>query len=80
MTITLSDLDAPTFGENAVNGAPQLIDGDVTVTASGGECLWIAVRGLLPEDRVGILSGSLLAALIGYAVTAFFSRGRLARP
>ena len=25
-------------------------------------------------DRMGILTGSILAALIGYAVTAFFSR------
>ncbi|MET1081434.1 MAG: Na+/H+ antiporter NhaA [Pseudomonas sp.] len=31
-------------------------------------------------DRVGILTGSLLAAVIGYAVTAFFSRGRTAQP
>lgn len=34
MPITLTGLDGPTFLENTVNAAPQIIDGDVAVTGS----------------------------------------------
>jgi Ca2+-binding RTX toxin-like protein len=54
----LTNLNAVTFGENDVNDAPRIIDGVVTFTDAdndfdGG---FLLISGLLPEDRISILS------------------------
>ena len=65
----LAGLDSPTFAENAVNAAPQLIDADVALTDSdddfsGGT---LTVRGLLSEDIVSIRHQGTGAGQIGFA-------------
>jgi hypothetical protein len=47
-----------TYGEFLVNAAPQLLDGDVTLTDPDGnfDGGTLTVSGLLPEDEVGVRS------------------------
>jgi hypothetical protein len=68
---------AATFAENVVNGAPQVLDADVTLfddegNLSGGS---IAVSGLLGEDRVGIRDQGMGAAQIGLVGNQIFYEG-----
>ncbi len=60
---TLSGLTGTTFGENAVNSTPQVLDAAVTFTDSdnnfnGGK---LVVAGLLAEDTVSILNGLVVS-------------------
>jgi len=64
---SLTGLDGASFLENTVNGAPQIIDGDVTVTDAdddfdGGT---LVVSGLLAEDTVSVASGSVISLVAG---------------
>ncbi len=65
---TLTDLN-PTlvFNENTVNGAPQLIDGDVTFADSDGnfDGGTITVSGALAEDAIGIRNQGTGAGQVG---------------
>jgi Ca2+-binding RTX toxin-like protein len=59
---SLTGLHAATFNENTVNATPQLLDANVTLTATsasfnGGA---LTVSGLLAEDRVSIASGTTI--------------------
>lgn len=58
---TLTGLDAPSFLENTVNAAPQIIDGDVTVTGSNFNGGVLTLIGLLAEDRVSIQTSGAIA-------------------
>jgi Ca2+-binding RTX toxin-like protein/uncharacterized protein (DUF2141 family) len=62
---------AVTFGEDAVNAAPRLLDADVTFRAgdslAGGR---LVVAGLLAEDRVTILAQGSGAGQIGFDGTS----------
>ncbi len=64
---SLTGLNAPTFNENTVNATAQVIDSDVTFTDAdndfnGGT---LVVSGLLAEDTVSILSGSVISLSAG---------------
>ncbi|WP_137181168.1 FG-GAP-like repeat-containing protein [Roseomonas sp. AR75] len=68
MSISLTGFGpSVTFGENAVNAAPQVIDGDVTLSYSGPVALTgISVSGLLAQDRVSIANQGIGAGQIGF--------------
>ncbi|MBP7704292.1 MAG: VCBS repeat-containing protein [Caulobacter sp.] len=55
---TLAGLDAPTFAENTVNTAPQIIDSDVTVSDADGDFSGgsLIVTGIGALDRVVVLN------------------------
>ncbi len=64
---SLSGFDAPTFGEDAVNATPQVIDSDVTFTDAdddfdGGT---LTVKGILAEDTVSVRNQGTGAGEIG---------------
>lgn len=69
---------ATTFAENAVNAAPQLIDGAVTLIHQGGSFTGgvLTVSGLLAEDRIALRHQGVGAGQLGYnAVTGAVTFG-----
>ncbi|MBP7704470.1 MAG: calcium-binding protein [Caulobacter sp.] len=64
---TLAGLDAPTFAENTVNGAPQIIDSSVTFSDAEGNFNGgtLTVSGLLAEDTVSVASDSVISLVGG---------------
>jgi Ca2+-binding RTX toxin-like protein len=64
---TLTGLDGPTFAENTVNGAPQIIDSSVTFSDAEGNFNGgtLTVSGLLAEDTVSVASDSVISLVGG---------------
>ena len=68
----LTDMESSvTYGEFLVNAAPQLLDGDVTLTDPDGnfDCGTLTVTGLLPEDVVAIRDEGPDAGEVGVSGT-----------
>ena len=68
----LSGLDAAAFLENAVNGAAQLIDADVTFADADGHFSGgtLTVSGLLAEDIVSIRNQGTGNGQLGYSTVS----------
>ena len=62
-------LNPPTFSENAVNGAAQLIDSSVTLTDAEGNFSGgtLTVSGMLAEDMIAIRNEGNGAGEVGFA-------------
>ncbi|PWS38827.1 hypothetical protein DFH01_06140 [Falsiroseomonas bella] len=68
MSISLTGFGpSVTFGENAVNAAPQVIDGDVTLSYVGPVVpTTLSISGLLAQDRVSIANQGIGGGQIGF--------------